>query len=207
MASLLTARFTLPTMPKRRKRPTDFGRAMGQYIGLLMERKIRKLLIPYNLIAHEKWANSYGLTHEIDYVIGTRRKPIVLIDSKYIKYQKHAREKANEIASMLISVKNAHSSVKLLIAILAGNFTPGSKRILSDRDIQVLHIPFETLAYNMRRHGLIIDWAEDDKMTAEKTWETYNKLSEEEVDRVANDFFDGTSIPKRLHELIQGVTR
>ncbi|MFB0501007.1 MAG: hypothetical protein ACETVP_00895 [Candidatus Bathyarchaeia archaeon] len=192
-------------MPKPRRKPTDFGRAVGQYIGLLMERKIRKLLTTYNLIAHEKWANSYGLTHEIDYVVGTRRKPIVLIDSKYIKYQKHAREKANEIASMLISVKNAHPSVKLLIAILAGNFTHGSKRILSDRDIQVLHIPFEILAHNMRKHELIIDWTEDDKMTAEKTWEIYDKLSEEEVDRVANDFFDATNIPERLQELIQGI--
>jgi len=189
-------------LPRKREKPTDFGRAVGQLIGLLMEKRLRKLLAEYKPLERVRWVNSYGLEHEIDFVIGTKEKPIVLIDSKYIKYQKHAREKANEIASMLISIKDAHPSVRLLIAVLAGNFTPGSKRILTDRGIHIFHISFETLASNLRRYRLKIDWVEDDRLTAEKTWEVYNGLSEAELSQIADGFFDGINIPEALKKLI-----
>jgi len=189
--------------PTRREKPSDFGRAVGQYIGLLMERHLRKILADYEPLERMRWVDSYGLEHEIDFVIGTKKKPLVLIDSKYIKYQKHAREKANEIASMLVSIRDAHHSVKLCVAVLGGNFTLGSKRILKDRGIDIFHIDFETLANNLRRYRLIIDWAEDDKLTAQQTWEIYSTLSEEEVDQVADDLFNGTSIPEDLVHLIK----
>lgn len=171
-----------------------------------MEKRLRKLLANYRPLERIRWVNSYSLEHEIDFVIGTKEKPIILIDSKYIKYQKHAREKANEIASMLISIRDAHPSVKLCIAVLAGNFTPGSKRILTDRGIHIFHITFETLTSNLRRYGLIIDWAEKDRLTAEKTWEIYHNLSEDELNQVADDFFDGTNISEALNQLIKENT-
>jgi hypothetical protein len=191
--------------PKRE--PSDHGRAVGQYIGLLMERRLEKLLSPYKPLAHMRWSNSHGVSHEIDFVIGTLQRPVILIDSKYIKYQKHAREKANEIANMLLSIRNNFPSVRLLVAVLAGNFTEGSKRILINQGIHVFHITFDTLAHNMRRHGIVIDWAEDDKLTPKRTWEVLNKLSEEELNRISDEFFNDTDIPDSLIRLIREVQK
>jgi len=185
------------------KEPTDFGRAVGQYIGLLMERALGRLLAPFKPLERQRWADSHRLEHEIDFVIGTRKQPLIILDSKYIKGQRHAREKANEIVNMLLAIQESNKSVKLSIAVIAGNFTSGSIRILEDRGIKVFHIPLDVLAGNMRKKGLIIDWADEDRTTSKNTWQVYKNLSEKDLDKIADSFFDNTDIPKSLVKLIK----
>ena len=190
-------------MTQRRKRPTDYGRAVGQLIGknLMQNRALQRIIPPY-FKKDRKLPDAYGILHEIDFV-DDEQEPTILIDSKYIKGQRHAREKANEILTKLTLISEAHPSVKLLIAVLAGAFTDDSKRTLSDRGIHVLHIPLKILARNLRKYGLIIDWANKDRRTPRETWERYVSMSDEELDKIAEHFFDGTNIPDKLKKLIQ----
>ncbi|MCD6592585.1 hypothetical protein J7L00_00655 [Candidatus Bathyarchaeota archaeon] len=173
-------------------------------IGDIMQyRALKKILAPFNPLIDEKWKDKSGIEHEIDFVIGTKTNPLILIDSKYIKYTKHAREKVNEIFMKLTSIKESYLSVNMLIAVLAGSFTNDALKTLETRGVHVFHIPFKRVAMNLRRFGVIIDWPESDTSTPEATWKRLVSMSESEKDELGDAFFDGTNIPQALPELIK----
>jgi len=174
-------------------------------VGDIMQyRALKRILEPFNPKIDLRMKDKSNIEHEIDFVImSTKGDPLVLIDSKYIKYTKHAREKANEILMKLTSVREAHPSVNMLIAVLAGSFTQDALRTLETRGIHVFHIPFDKLAANLRRYGICIDWPEWDKQTPERAWERLVSMCEEEKDDIGRHFFDGTDIPRTLPDLIK----
>lgn len=166
-------------------------------------RALKRILAEFDPMIDVKLKNKSGVEHEIDFVIGTKERPLILIDSKYIKYTKHAREKANEILMKLTSVSETHPSVNMLIAVLAGSFTPDAIKTLRGRGIYVFHIPFGRVAMNLRRFGIVVDWPEWDKETPKRTWERLVSMTEAEKDEVGARFFDGTNIPQKLPKLIR----
>ena len=193
-------------MPAR-KEPTDFGRAVGQIVGKLVERKITRVLRKYPIVPHEKWRNRYNLRHEIDYVIGTRETPIILLETRWLKYTKHARENAGHIASFLNGVRDSHKTVQECVAVLAGSWTRDSLRVLENTNVKVFHFPFDIVSRNLARYDIVIDWAEDDKETSMHTWRKLNSLSEKKIDSLADAIFEGTDIVERLEKMIERVLR
>lgn len=65
-----------------------------------------------------------GIEKEADVIVGEKQSPRVIIESKYIRRSKHAREKIYQLVAASKMWKDEHDV--RVIAILSGNFTQNS---------------------------------------------------------------------------------
>ncbi len=115
------------------------GSALGEAIGSLLEQEIHILLRPIveqhgaiyitspqeisakarkKLILTDQDGNDY----EVDAVIVNRRfQPLVLLESKYIRYKKHNRDKASWICTAHTKLRTKFPTIRRSIAILMGS--------------------------------------------------------------------------------------
>src|SRR6266498_820978 len=72
-----------------------------------------------------------GVEYHIDGVIANKRlQPLILIESKYIRYKKHNRDKGSWICTAHSSLRRRFSSIRSSIAILAGHWSKPSKAMM-----------------------------------------------------------------------------
>ena len=122
----------------------------GQLIGNLLEEVIEPFLADFvhshNLYLDYQnnprpartgkkvtWKDSYGNTHDLDYVLeqnGTPDRvgtPVAFIEVAWRMYTKHSRNKAQEIQGAILPLAEKFQwSSPFLGAVLAGEFTDGS---------------------------------------------------------------------------------
>ena len=115
-------------MPKIVANP---GSALGEAIGILIELAINKRLDPIakqnNCIYITAGAknpktqldtklllkDSNGIEYNVDAVIAnTKLQPLILIESKYIRYKKHNRDKGSWVCTAHQSLRKRFSSVR-----------------------------------------------------------------------------------------------
>lgn len=141
----------------------------GQLIGNLLEEVIEPLLADFAR-SHDlyldyqnnsrpartgkkvTWKDSYGNTHDLDYVLdqnGTPDRvgtPVAFIEVAWRRYTKHSRNKAQEIQGAVLPLAEKFRwSSPFLGAVLAGEFTDGSLNQLRSLGFHVLYFPYETL--------------------------------------------------------------
>jgi len=137
------------------------------------------------------WVDKYNDKHDLDYVIekggapNKRARPVAFIELAWRRYTKHSRNKTGELEGSLLPLRESYESCGFLGAILAGEYTDGGKQQLISHDINVLHVPFETLVSSFREHGVDLDYPEnasdEQKREIIRQWEA---LSEENIDSV-----------------------
>ncbi len=98
------------------------------------------------------WKDSYGNTHDLDYVLerngtpDTVGTPVAFIEVAWRRYTKHSRNKAQEIQGAILPLaERFQESNPFLGAVLAGEFTDGSLNQLRSLGFHVLYFPYETL--------------------------------------------------------------
>jgi hypothetical protein len=96
------------------------------------------------------WADKYGNTHDLDFVIEAggsdevRGTPIAFIEAAWRRYTKHSKNKAQEIqAAILPIIEVHHLSAPFFGAVLAGEFTRPAREQLRRHKFSVLYIPYE----------------------------------------------------------------
>jgi len=110
--------------------------------------------------------DNQGNDHDLDYVFergGTPSEmgePIAFIEAGWRRYTKHSRNKAKEISGALVALRDSYSSVRVLGAIVGGDFTEGGINELKGSGIEVLYIPFHVIADAFLKEGVNIDYPE-----------------------------------------------
>lgn len=139
------------------------GSTLGEALGALIEGEVNRLTRP---IAEEYGCvyvtagrpnprtgqptklllkDSSGNEYNIDAVIANQRmQPLVLIESKYIRYKKHNRDKGSWICTAHYSLRRSFPTIRKSIAVLAGSWSRSSKAMLNSFDINL----FENLFGN-----------------------------------------------------------
>lgn len=141
----------------------------GQIIGNLLEEVIQPFLADFarshNLYLDSQntprparsgkkvtWKDSYGNTHDLDYVLersgtpDTIGTPVAFIEVAWRRYTKHSRNKAQEIQGAILPLaEKFQESTPFLGAVRAGEFTEGSLNQLRSLGFHVLSFPYETL--------------------------------------------------------------
>jgi len=159
------------------------GHKLGQIIGVLLERTVGT---PLEAFARRRglycdrqgdrpavrpgrkvtWADSRGNPHDLDYVLErdgsneSKGDPVAFIESAWRRYTKHSRNKSGELEGALLPLRDTHPTVRFLGVVLAGEYSEGGLQQLRSAGIEVLHVPFATIAAAFRRHGLEIDYPE-----------------------------------------------
>jgi hypothetical protein len=180
------------------------GSAIGEAIGASMEKALKNLL---NDVADQYgchyltsgvrktkagkkakkllMSDSFGNEYDIDGVIANESmQPLILFESKYIRYKKHNRDKGSWVCTAHSAVRRRYQSIRSSIAILAGNWSKSSVAMMKSHDINIFLIPFDYICSLLKTHGIQFSWGEKEKEKAFLAWEKFNELSEYEQDQL-----------------------
>ena len=121
--------------------------------------------------------NDTGNQYQIDTVVENKEgDPIALIECKYIRYKKHNRDKASWTCVAHYKLRTTYPTVRKSIAVLIGDWTAPSKRLMQSFGINIIEIPFNILSDILLRHGVEFKWAEGDTDTPKESLSNFLNL-------------------------------
>lgn len=178
---------------------TNGGSAIGEAIGSLMEEQVHQLFreiikdypVRYltclgktkagkdrkTLLVPDEHGNNYNLD---GLVIDASGIPLMLVESKYIRYKKHNRDKASWICNAHSAVRRHFSSIRSSVAVLAGNWSSTSLAMLTSYGVRFFMVPFSEIAAILRDYDVDFEWEENDDEKAMAAWNVFNELGDEE---------------------------
>lgn len=183
------------------------GSAIGEAIGAAMENALRNRLVEIadergchyltsgirktkagNKVKKLLMADNYGNEYDIDGVLANEAmQPIIIFESKYIRYKKHNRDKGSWICTAHSAVRRRYHSIRSSIAILAGSWSQSSQAMMTSNDINLFLIPFDYICEILLKYNIEFNWGEKEKDKATLAWHTYSELEQcqkEEIGRL-----------------------
>ncbi|MCC6445917.1 MAG: hypothetical protein IT210_20985 [Armatimonadetes bacterium] len=177
------------------------GSTLGEAIGALVERHVHLILKPLaeyyghyylsagpvnikrNRVTRLILADAAGNDYSIDaVVVNQKRQPVMILESKYIRYTKHNRDKGSWICTAHYSLRRTYPSIRKSLAILAGSWSRSSKALMQSFDIDLHEVPFRRIVSILSDHKIRYDWGEKDREMALVAWMAFNSLSPDDVD-------------------------
>lgn len=175
------------------------GSALGESIGAEMENALNNFLTqlvesrgyhflskspaknkngsPKKLLMYDK----FGTAYNIDAVIANESmQPIILIESKYIRYKKHNRDKGSWVCTAHPAVRRRYDSIRSSIAVLAGNWSSTSLAMMKSFDINIFLVPFSRICDLLANYEIDFNWGEKDRDTAKDAWQRYSALTDDQ---------------------------
>lgn len=132
---------------------------------------------PKKLLMYDK----FGVAYNVDAIIANESmQPIILIESKYIRYKKHNRDKGSWICTAHPALRRRYHSIRTSIAVLAGNWSSSALTMIRSYNINVFLIPFQRICDLLAEYGIDFNWEEKDRETAVAAWQTYSTLTSEQ---------------------------
>ncbi len=176
---------------------TNPGSALGEAIGAEMEKALNDFLTNlvesqgYHFLSKSPVKNkqgaakkllmydNFGTAYNIDAVIANESmQPIVLVESKYIRYTKHNRDKGSWVCTAHPALRRRYDSIRSSIAVLAGNWSSSSLAMMKSFDINIFLIPFARICDLLAHYGIHFDWGKKDRDAATNAWEKYATLTD-----------------------------
>lgn len=176
--------------------------ALGEAIGKIIEDEIERTLNPLCIekgyyfdrggARPEKrkgvklqMVNKSGNFYQLDGVVETPDdKPIIIIESKYLRYKKHNRDKASWTCSAHYSLRKSYPSIRKSIAILSGNWSLPSKKFMESFGIELYEISFDHICKVLERYNIEFNWSEKDRNTPDKSWLSFQKLDSQSKNNI-----------------------
>lgn len=173
------------------------GSALGEAIGSEMEKALNSFLttlvenLGYHFLSKSPSKNKnvgqkkllmydkFGTAYNIDAVIANESmQPIILIESKYIRYKKHNRDKGSWVCTAHPAIRRRYSSIRSSIAVLAGNWSSSSLAMMRSYEINIFLIPFTEICDFLAEYNIDFAWHEKDRDTAMSSWSQYCTLTD-----------------------------
>lgn len=201
------------------------GSALGEAIGHLLESEIHRRLRP---IAESKGAiyitapsqvgmarkkliltDQDGNEYDIDAVIVNRRfQPLVLLESKYIRYTKHNRDKASWICTAHTQLRQRFPTIRSSIAVLMGSWSRPSQRLLRSFAVNIFEIGFGRICEVLQTYGIQYAWEEKDREAATEAWQRFQSLVDDQRMEIARVLVDdiGPDLETSLRQALDEST-
>jgi hypothetical protein len=181
------------------------GEAIGKSVEAEIQSIIRNIVEPFGLfvdVGGERigkrrgrkllLVNDTGNEYQIDTVVEDENgNPLILVESKYIRYKKHNRDKGSWTCVAHYKLRTTYPTIKKSIAILLGNWSKPSKLMMESFNIDLIEIPFTTMVEATRKHQIIFDWPEKDSETPAIGWQRYQQLSGHDKKEIARECLAG----------------
>lgn len=166
--------------------PTNSAAALGQAAGELFEKSVLDILSTTvqergYTVKSDKLRDAHDTPYSIDAVIyDDKARPIILIDTKYIRYKKHNRDKASWVCTAHSLLRKHHKTLRKSIVVLGGQWSQPSLKLLDQFDIEVIHAPFDDFVSAFGNLDIEFDWEENDRTTPDNSLSIYNALSDQD---------------------------
>ena len=129
--------------------------------------------------------DKYGTVYQVDSVIvNPDMQPLVVFESKYIRYKKHNRDKGSWICATHQAVRSHYQSIRKFIAVLAGRWSAPSLAMMRSQNIVIYEVGFEAICSLLKGYNIKFDWDEKDRNSAIHAYMTYKELSETAKDEI-----------------------
>lgn len=193
---------------------TNPGSALGEAIGSIMEKAIANLVsesvknyschyltsgvnktksgtVSKKLLMYDNYGNDYN----IDGVITNEHmQPLILFESKYIRYKKHNRDKGSWICQAHSSVRKRYHSIRSSIAVLAGSWSATSMAMIKSYDINIFLIPFNEIVTILSQYDIEFDWGEKEIGKAHIAWQKFSALTDDEKNQIGFKLIENISV-------------
>ena len=174
--------------------------AIGEAVGHIIENQLKVLIESISrkhgdrlvssgdnskkLLMKDHWDNQY----DIDMVIeDSCRNPLVLLESKYLRYKKHMRDKGSWICVAHSNLRDTYPTIRSCVAVLIGDWTKGAKNLLASHDITILEIPFTHVSEVLAKYGVEFRWKEKEREKAVEAWEAFSKIAGSEKTKIGQE--------------------
>ncbi len=197
------------------------GSTLGEAVGALIEQEVNRLLRPLaeendcvylsagrinprtakatKLLLRDTAGNDYN----IDAVIANAKmQPLILIESKYIRYTKHNRDKGSWICTAHYSLRRTFPTVRKSIAVIAGSWSGSSKAMMESFDVSLFEVGFSHVVATLKKYGIDFDWGEKERDKAMDAWLIWSELSEEQFEKIAKELLASIE-PQLRHALAE----
>ncbi|MCP4358572.1 MAG: hypothetical protein GY796_11195 [Chloroflexi bacterium] len=200
------------------------GSALGEAIGSSMEKALQNLLIDVadeygchyltsgvrktkagNRAKKLLLADNFGNEYDIDGVIAdASMRPLILFESKYIRYKKHNRDKGSWVCTAHSAIRRRYHSIRSSVAILAGSWSKSFIAMMESHDVTIFLIPFDFICDQLEKVGVNFRWGEKEKEKAFVAWENYNQLTNEEQDQIGRAMIQvvGDKLLQRIESIL-----
>lgn len=171
---------------------TNGGSAIGEAIGDLLEEQVHKTFKEIEENNHVYFLTRYGKTkagkeskklllpdeygnkYNMDgLVIDEGGIPLILIESKYIRYKKHNRDKASWICNAHSAVRRFFPSIRSSVAVLAGSWSSTSLAMLTSYGVSYFMVPFNEISEILKDYNVDFEWEENDYDKALRAWNVF----------------------------------
>ena len=165
----------------KEKKVTNGGSAIGEAIGDLLEEQVHIIFRDIEAKNHVYFLTRYGKTksgkeckklllpdelgneYNMDgVVISEEGFPLILLESKYIRYKKHNRDKASWICNAHTAVRKRFPSIRSSVAVLAGSWSSTSLAMLASYGVTYFIIPFNSICDILSKYNVDFEWEEND---------------------------------------------
>ncbi|MBI5670759.1 MAG: hypothetical protein HZC41_22425 [Chloroflexi bacterium] len=198
------------------------GSTLGEALGALIESEVNRLIRPIaedhgcvyvtagrpnartgqltKLLLRDTAGNEFN----IDAVVANQRmQPLVLIESKYIRYKKHNRDKGSWICTAHYSLRRSYPTIRKSIAVLAGSWSSSSKAMLNSFDVSIFEVGFGEIVRVLANYGIDFAWEEKERDRAMQAWTDWTKLSDREYSEIAQKLL--AAIEPQLHQSLRAT--
>lgn len=107
------------------------------------------------------------------------------IESKYIRYTKHNRDKGSWICTAHYSLRRTFPTIRKSIAVIAGNWSGSSKAMMNSFDVSLFEVGFQKIATTLMEYGVDVRWEEKERNKAHVAWQNWQQLNDIQRQEIA----------------------
>lgn len=169
-----------------------------------VHRIIQEVVAPHNLFVDVGGArpgkregkkllmvNDTGTGYQIDLAVENKAgEPLILVESKYIRYKKHNRDKASWTCVAHYKLRTTYPSVRKSVAVLLGQWSEPSRKLMDSFGVELVVIPFSHLVQVLGGFGVEFDWQEDDNKIPKRSWAKWEKLTDVTKSEIAQKILE-----------------
>lgn len=193
---------------------SQLGEAVGHAVETEIQRIVGEAVSPYGLFVDvggkrpgkrkgQKllMVNDTNTKYQIDLAIeDTNGNPFLLLESKYIRYKKHNRDKASWTCVAHYKLRTTYPTIRKSMAVLMGNWSGPSIKLMNSFGVETILIPFKHMVEVLAEYGIDFDWDEKDNRTPEKSWGKWSSLKKSEKTDIAKKII--TSHASEIRRLV-----
>lgn len=177
---------------------SNVASSVGQKVGRIFENAIFRYLQPRVVecggsVRTEELVNGDDSKYRVDQAIRNSKGELVaLIETKFIRYKKHNRDKGSWIVSTHKNLRRSHPTIKSCFALLSGRWSTPSLEFMSKSGVVVSVVDFETIADVFERHGVVIRWEErGDEQLQLQAHRALTNITDAEKEQIGDEMISG----------------
>jgi len=137
-----------------------------------------------------------GVTKEADVVVGPLDNPDIVIESKYLRRSKQARERAYQLVTAADLFQEMYDTT--VVAVLTGEFTSSAVQLCEWGLDSVYVVDFDTVQRGLLSVGVDVDW-DNDSESRDDTLQTMHEQTEaQSLETLGEAIFEHTNVDDRL---------